>query len=126
MFKELKAVLSATKKELNNQKYKMSHQDLKYDKNSELVSNMMIKNFNLKGKRAVVLGGTGGVGIQVVYQLVDCGCSVVVIARNKDKYDLLFSGFRDSVMFYQWDPLKDKDYDFKINDLIMTYGKFEI
>ncbi len=126
MFKELKSILGATKKEINNQKYKVSHNELRYDKSSDLVRNMMIKNFNFAGKRAVVLGGTGGVGLHTVNQLVDCGCEVIVIGRNKCKYDSLFSKYSDNISFYQWDPLKNKDYEFEIKELVKVYGNFEI
>ena len=37
---------------------------------------------NVKGKKAVVFGGTSGIGLAAVLQLVDKGAEVVALSRN--------------------------------------------
>ncbi|MBL7943550.1 MAG: SDR family NAD(P)-dependent oxidoreductase, partial [Flavobacteriales bacterium] len=41
--------------------------------------------FDLKGKVAVVCGGTGGIGLAAAQALASAGASVVVVARNEEK-----------------------------------------
>lgn len=40
---------------------------------------------NVKGKKAVVFGGTSGIGLAAVLQLVDKGAEVVALSRNPEK-----------------------------------------
>ena len=40
---------------------------------------------DLSGKRALVLGATGGIGMAVVEQLLDLGCDVVCVYRNESR-----------------------------------------
>jgi NAD(P)-dependent dehydrogenase (short-subunit alcohol dehydrogenase family) len=39
----------------------------------------------IAGKRAVVFGGTSGIGLATVKQLADAGCGVVAVSRQPDK-----------------------------------------
>ena len=41
------------------------------------------KDVDLKGKVAVVTGGNGGIGFEVVKELAVMGCYVVIGARNR-------------------------------------------
>ena len=126
MFKAIKAVLGAAKREVKNQEYKMVHEELKYDKNSPLVKNMLIKNFNIEGKTAIVLGGTGGVGMSVVKQLIDCKCKVIVIGRNKRKFDMLFQDQNKDISFIKWDPFEETDYTGMLKCIIDECQSFDI
>ena len=42
---------------------------------------------DIKGKKAIVFGGTSGIGLAAVEQLADAGASVVAISRNPDRVD---------------------------------------
>lgn len=48
-------------------------------------------SFRLDGRRAVVTGGTGGIGIACCAALAEAGGAVTAIARNQDKLDRLVS-----------------------------------
>ena len=41
--------------------------------------------FDLTGKVAIVTGGGGGLGVQIVEALADCGASVIICSRNLDR-----------------------------------------
>jgi len=40
---------------------------------------------DIKGRKALVFGGTSGIGLATVKQLVDGGASVVAVSRQPDK-----------------------------------------
>ena len=39
----------------------------------------------IKGKKALVFGGTSGIGLATVRQLSDLGAEVIAVSRNIDK-----------------------------------------
>jgi len=39
----------------------------------------------LKGKRAIIFGGTGGIGLAIAEKFVENGCELVTVGRNRDK-----------------------------------------
>ena len=44
-------------------------------------------NWNLKGKRALVTGGTKGIGLAIAEEFLTLGADVIVVARNKEILD---------------------------------------
>lgn len=44
----------------------------------------MDERWNLKGKRALVTGGTRGIGLAIVRELAALGCEVIFVARSSD------------------------------------------
>lgn len=42
------------------------------------------RNFNLKGKHALVTGGSKGIGKQLAFTLLSKGCNVTIVARNEN------------------------------------------
>lgn len=126
MLKTIKMILGPAKREIEKLQYKKQHIDLIYNKKSELVQNMLVQNFKLFDKTAIVFGGTGGVGTQVVVQLLQCGCRVVVVGRKKQKFYDIFKDNLENLTFFLWDPTIEKDYQKKVQELMDLYGKFEI
>ena len=43
--------------------------------------------FDLTGKRALVTGGNGGIGLGIARGLAGAGADVAIAARNRDKTD---------------------------------------
>jgi gluconate 5-dehydrogenase len=50
-----------------------------------LTKNMSLSLFNLSGKRALVTGGTQGIGFSIAKGLGEAGASLVINARNSEK-----------------------------------------
>lgn len=46
-------------------------------------------NIDLSGKTALVCGSTSGIGLAIAKQFADCGCRVILLARNEEKLNLI-------------------------------------
>jgi NAD(P)-dependent dehydrogenase (short-subunit alcohol dehydrogenase family) len=74
----------------------------------------------LAGKRAVVLGGTGVLGVSMVKALVDAGVAVTVLGRTKQKLDSIASQLK--VQTILCDP---SDFD-QLKDAAESVGEIDI
>lgn len=45
--------------------------------------------FSLKGKNAIVIGGSGGIGQSLCYSLAEAGANICLVSRTKEKLDKL-------------------------------------
>ena len=59
----------------------------------------------LKGKHAIITGGTSGIGLAIAKKMIACGAKVTIIGRNKEKTE---------------EVAKELQADFLIVDLIQT------
>lgn len=54
-----------------------------------------MKSWNLKGKHALVTGGTKGIGLAVVNEFASLGADVLFVARNQDDVKALVNNFKN-------------------------------
>ena len=62
----------------------------------------------IENRRAVVLGGTSGIGLGVVQQLVDAGAKVTACGRSESNIETAKRSVNGPVSFHQLDVL-DRD-----------------
>jgi tropinone reductase I len=57
---------------------------------------IMHNRWNLSGKKALVTGGSRGIGLAIVHEFISLGCEVLFVARNQDDIDKVLSETNDS------------------------------
>ena len=63
----------------------------------------MQDRWSLKGKRALITGGSKGIGLAIVREFVSLGCEVALVARNKDDIDRVVHESGGAVSGFQCD-----------------------
>lgn len=71
----------------------------------------------LKGKTAIVTGGSTGIGLSTVIRLVEEGCKVGVMDVNKVKNNLIGDDLKDNVHFVQCDITNDHQIEKAVQEI---------
>lgn len=84
--------------------------------------------WTLTGKKALVTGGTKGIGAAIVEELVSLGAEVVVVARNAENLEKFCSQskFRGKVTGIAADVSRFKDYSVIIDSISNKWGSLDI
>ncbi len=87
----------------------------------------------LKGKFALITGGTSGIGFHIAKAFLDSGASICITGRNKSKVDAACeklkaysSEFGNRVFGIELDNKNISSFNTKISQIIKFYGKIDI
>lgn len=86
-------------------------------------------HWNLQGKKALITGGTRGIGRAIVDEFLELGAEVVVVAKNKDNLEKVINnwsskGFRVSGI--EADLNQEESYSHIINTITQKWGVLDI
>ena len=82
--------------------------------------------FSLKDKIALVTGGYGHLGKAITVALRDAGATVIVLARNEDKFNEAFSQIGRNIFFQEFDISCTKSITSGYEAVVKKYGKIDI
>lgn len=88
-------------------------------------------DLGLKGKVAVIMGGTSGVGLKTAATFLQEGAKVAICGRSKERMGkaidyLLSYGSRENIFSGQCDVTSKEDVDAFINDTAKNFGGIDI
>ena len=87
--------------------------------------------FSVKGKVALVTGGTSGLGFDIALRLLQGGAKVVVASNDQAEADAVMplfegQGFAEAVTFKLADVRKEADVEELVAFTVKTYGSLDI
>jgi Tropinone reductase 1 len=83
----------------------------------------------LKGKRALITGGTKGIGLETVKEFLELGASVYTCSRNKEMLETMAEDFRKigfEIYFTAADVSKQEDIDKLFEEIGKKWDSFDI
>jgi NAD(P)-dependent dehydrogenase (short-subunit alcohol dehydrogenase family) len=83
----------------------------------------------LKGKRALITGGTKGIGLETVKEFLELGASVFTCSRNKEMLETMAEDFRKigfEICFTAADVSKREDIDKLFEEIGKKWDGFDI
>ncbi|NLR61636.1 glucose 1-dehydrogenase [Chitinophaga polysaccharea] len=84
---------------------------------------------NLKGKVALVTGGTTGIGLAAAKLYLQNGASVVIAGRRQEQGELAVASLREispNITFIQTDVSNSAEVQHLINETVRIYGQLDI
>ena len=85
--------------------------------------------YSMKGKTAIVTGGSHGIGLAIAHQLGENGCKVIVCSRSQERLDSTkteFDKLNINCATYKFDALDPQDTLDVVRDIIKDHPKIDI
>lgn len=87
----------------------------------------MNNRWNLKNKKALITGGTKGIGKSVAKEFIDLGADVAVVARNESDFNVLQNELNaKNLVFIKADLSNLNDLQFVIHEIKQKWGSLDI
>jgi Tropinone reductase 1 len=87
----------------------------------------MSNRWNLQNKKALITGGTKGIGKAIVKEFLELGANVIIAARNEAEFNLLKKEISsDNISFIQADVSNSKDIVSIISEIEKKWDSLDI
>ena len=80
----------------------------------------------LKGKVALITGGSGGIGFSIAQSFVESGCAVIIAGTNKEKLQKCCSKLGEQSKYIVLNLLNTELINSKIEEATKMFGKIDI
>lgn len=81
----------------------------------------------LEGKVALILGGSGGIGLAIAKKFLDSGCKVIIAGRSKDKLEKIIQEVNDDNLKYIIiNMLNCSKFATNVEEAVGLFGKIDI
>lgn len=80
----------------------------------------------LKGKTALITGGSGGIGIAIAKKFINCGCNVIIAGTNESKLEQRCKELEGGCKSIVINVADVKSFDSKIEQASKLFGSIDI
>lgn len=95
---------------------------------TDLQKNVIMNNrWNLKNKKALITGGTKGIGKSIAKEFIELGADVAIVARNESDFSVLQNELKTyNLVFIQADLSNLNDLQHVIHEVNQKWGSLDI
>lgn len=87
----------------------------------------MNNRWNLKNKKALITGGTKGIGKSIAKEFIELGADVAIVARNESDFSVLQNELKtDNLVFIKADLSNLNDLQHVIHEINQKWGSLDI
>lgn len=86
----------------------------------------MNNRWNLKNKKALITGGTKGIGKSIAKEFIELGADVAIVARNESDFSVLQNDLDANLIFIKADLSNLNDLQHVIHEVNQKWGSLDI
>ena len=83
-------------------------------------------DLNIKNKKALITGGSGGLGQAIAKALLEEGVEVCLVARNLEKMETFLKDYQGNNIALQYDLIEEKAPTKMVNEMLESFGMPDI